>query len=242
MGYKFLKGHKPYSKYSPEVKKQAIDLYKQGMSLKKIKKYLKAPGYGTLQNWMKKADILRSTSSQKTRDRAVRLYVDGLSLIEVCKRLNLPPSSVHRWICQANQQNKGLHEKIIRSVELVCQTCRGLFMVYPKRAAVAKYCSVKCSRIGQLGNKNPNWRGGISDEIHRLRTSSKYKQWRFSVFVRDKFTCVCCGQVGRKLNAHHILGFLKYPKLRYEKRNGVTLCVECHMRVHGRRIKAQKAV
>lgn len=64
------------------------------------------------------------------------------------------------------------------------------------------------------------------------RTAKEYKDWRQAVFQRDGFRCQICGQVGRKLNAHHIKPFKDYPKLRYEVSNGITLCEKCHREVH----------
>lgn len=63
--------------------------------------------------------------------------------------------------------------------------------------------------------------------IH-LTGEKKYKQWRSSIFERDGWTCQNCMIVGTYLQAHHIKSWVKYPKLRYNINNGVTLCLECH--------------
>lgn len=64
------------------------------------------------------------------------------------------------------------------------------------------------------------------------RQSKQYKEWRSSVFNRDNFTCVICGQVGGTLNAHHIKPFKKFPRERFNVDNGVTLCQRCHRKIH----------
>jgi hypothetical protein len=72
------------------------------------------------------------------------------------------------------------------------------------------------------------WRGGVSDMNNKIRHSLEYKLWRESVFQRDKYTCIWCGQKGGKLNADHIKPFALFPELRFAIDNGRTLCEECH--------------
>lgn len=82
------------------------------------------------------------------------------------------------------------------------------------------------------GENHWNWKGGITNEIHRIRESSLYKQWRKDVFIRDEYTCQHCGKIGGKLNAHHIKPFSIYPDLRFDIDNGITLCEKCHKELH----------
>ena len=69
-------------------------------------------------------------------------------------------------------------------------------------------------------------------ETRTGRRCSEYQNWRKAVFERDGYTCQICGQKGYELNAHHILHYSKHPDLRYELSNGITLCEECHKKVH----------
>lgn len=97
-------------------------------------------------------------------------------------------------------------------------------------------------RLGKTGKKNPNWKGGIYPIAKELRTISKYKEWRKSVFERDDYTCQDCSQIGGTLNVDHInpmsLILRKNNITNYNQaikcnelwdiNNGRTLCVDCH--------------
>lgn len=86
----------------------------------------------------------------------------------------------------------------------------------------------KVKFIGR-GEKHWAWK---KDRTQLCRTSkqgerrtSVYFNWRKQVWIRDNYKCRmhnqdCCGRI----EAHHILGFTKYPELRYEINNGITLC------------------
>ena len=70
------------------------------------------------------------------------------------------------------------------------------------------------------------------EDVKEIRNSEEYRIWRTAVFERDSFTCQLCRKVGGKLNAHHIKPFAKCPDLRTDINNGITLCEECHKRIH----------
>lgn len=90
------------------------------------------------------------------------------------------------------------------------------------------------------GEKCYNWKGGITKENLAIRASLEYRLWRESVFKRDNFTCVWCGDKNGKgksvvLNADHIKRFADYPELRFAIDNGRTLCKPCHLTTYGNR-------
>lgn len=98
-----------------------------------------------------------------------------------------------------------------------------------KRSKLGKWRGDKNPRAKDplKGNKNPNWRGGITPERFKIRNSQEYADWRISVFQRDKNTCQRCGNKNYN-EAHHIKCFSLNEDLRFDIDNGITLCRYCH--------------
>ena len=66
----------------------------------------------------------------------------------------------------------------------------------------------------------------------KKRLSYKYRKWREDVLERDGYVCRVCGAKESVMNVHHILPFSKYPDVRYDVTNGLTLCPGCHKSLH----------
>lgn len=88
----------------------------------------------------------------------------------------------------------------------------------------------------RIGKDSPNWKGGITPTLKRLRLNSKTKEWRTLIFQRDNYTCQMekCGERGGKLNAHHIKRFKDFPNIRFDINNGITLCKKCHQKINNK--------
>lgn len=78
------------------------------------------------------------------------------------------------------------------------------------------------------GEKHHNWKGGITKENAKIRSSRNYAKWRKAVIERDNHTCVWCNASECKLEIDHIKQFAYYPELRFVIGNGRTLCIDCH--------------
>lgn len=98
-----------------------------------------------------------------------------------------------------------------------------------------KKMSMTSRLAGRTGEKCRRYKDGKTKERRGLRFSAEYKQWRYDVYMRDGFTCQHCGDnKGGNLCAHHIKPFADYPELRLEISNGITLCEDCHKKVHSK--------
>jgi len=85
------------------------------------------------------------------------------------------------------------------------------------------------STVG-YGKDNGNYKNGLS------RGSRVWKEWRGAVLERDNYTCQKCGTQQKQLQAHHIKDKIKYPKLKFEVSNGISLCRKCHFYKHFKKI------
>lgn len=66
----------------------------------------------------------------------------------------------------------------------------------------------------------------------KIYKTKKYKDWRGSVFRRDRYMCQMCKKVGGYIEAHHIKLKSKFPELTFSVLNGITLCGGCHKKIH----------
>lgn len=89
------------------------------------------------------------------------------------------------------------------------------------------------SNLGKIGELNPNW---IKDRSKLIKSEYKhldglYRNWMKSVKNRDNWKCKIDNQDCKgRIEAHHILPWSKFPKLRYEINNGISLCQFHHPR------------
>ncbi len=63
------------------------------------------------------------------------------------------------------------------------------------------------------------------------REGERYNKWRRSILSRDKYQCVLCDSAAR-IEAHHIIRWVDNEKLRFNPKNGVALCFDCHDKYH----------
>lgn len=141
---------------------------------------------------------------------------------------------------------KGKYIRTQNNKDKISNSRKNFLATHPHPMLGKKHSEISKQKISQahIGMKKPwaseqmkkmkgklahNWKGGITSINHKIRTSPEYKLWRKSVFERDNWTCIWCGQRGGTLNADHIKPFAYYPELRFALDNGRTLCRPCHI-------------
>ena len=114
--------------------------------------------------------------------------------------------------------------------------CGKLTTVSNSNIASKKTRSCGCLFKEMVGDNHPNYNFRLTEkerEKHRYELGGNNgKCWRQDVFKRDNYTCTVCGQIGGKLNAHHLDGWNWCVDKRYDVKNGMTLCQECHSGFH----------
>lgn len=81
------------------------------------------------------------------------------------------------------------------------------------------------------GSKNPNWRGGRTKIVRKLRRTADYVNWVNAVKLNAGNKCEQCGSE-KNLHAHHIKGIWEAPEKIFDLKNGKCLCEKCHKEIH----------
>ena len=117
-------------------------------------------------------------------------------------------------------------------------TSKGLKEFYKKGGRLG----FRLKKYYNVGEKNSNWKGGITPTNEKIRKSVQYKLWVKACLERDNYTCVFCFQRGGDLEVDHIKPFALFPELRFAIDNGRTLCADCHRKTdtYGSKIKSYK--
>lgn len=123
-------------------------------------------------------------------------------------------------------------------------------------AHYATYCW-GCYSTKTGGERNNNWRGGISS-LRSMVDQKLWPVWVYPIMARDRFTCQRCGDsTGHNLNIHHLRTYIsirdsvrkEHPNLKLNNwddkaklaqlivddhtfDDGITLCKSCHILVH----------
>jgi len=115
-----------------------------------------------------------------------------------------------------------------RRVLKICEHCGKEIISYGGK----RFCSRECAFKAMIGEKAAQWKDGKSLLRDRARLSPQLKIWRLAVYKRDNHTCQQCGAKGM-IHAHHKIEWAQDESQRFIISNGITLCVDCHGKIHG---------
>lgn len=135
-------------------------------------------------------------------------------------------SRIKQYGLSGSKSKKGKHYSLLTEFKKGMKSIGG--MLGKKHTEEAKR---KISE-SHKGNKAYQWKGGITPERNKIRSSIDYRLWKYAVFARDNFTCQKTGIRGGDLVAHHIQNFAQYPELRFAIDNGITLSEKAHREFH----------
>jgi len=133
-----------------------------------------------------------------------------------------------RKYCSPACAAKGHSQQSSRKVSRRCDFCGKEFWIFPSRLKFgpARYCSTRCASLARRAD--PGAAIWLSKRRYAL---ARHKEWARAVKERDGYRCQECGATER-LHAHHIRDFASYIEGRFDLTNGITLCLQCHLKAH----------
>ena len=107
-----------------------------------------------------------------------------------------------------------------------------------------------------IGEKHPNWGGGITPLYRAIRNSLEYQLWADKIRKKDYFTCQGCKKIGNNLHVDHIISLRQIViskniktlqdarecKQLWDISNGRVLCKPCHLKTDTWGSKARKKI
>ena len=180
-----------------------------------------------------------------TRQIAELLYGNSKnqsSINKWLKKFNIPlrqggEAVKTQWInndSRKQKQAKLIQKNITKEVRLKIKNTMQTKEYKEKQREV--HLGVKNGMYRVLGSNHHNWNPARTHQQRvKERKTYKYREWRLSVFKRDKYTCQCCGDnKGGNLRAHHLRSYDLHENERYNIDNGITLCEICHKDFHNK--------
>lgn len=153
----------------------------------------------------------------------IQMYQDGLSISDICAKLDMSPSSIFERLKNNGIQFRDRVEALKDKIQIISDsehfTIISLYQSGLFAADIAKKYNVNKSTIinilkkynieirDHLGPNNPAWKGGRVPLHTMIRHSKKYEDWRNNILRSRDYTCQVSGQRSGKLNVHHIKHF-----------------------------------
>lgn len=245
-GLSILAEPKKFEQYDDTNDAEICEMYESGMSSPEIAKYFNT-SWTTVLHHLDHCGIKRRTLSEAQWTYNSKTFPDDLKSYDIVYNLYIMQKLSKKELAIKYDCDPDVIDRILKEFNI------------PVR-------SNSEAKIGQMvGEKHPNWQGGITGLHYRLREAF-YVQQVPMVLKRDRYCCQLCGskdhlQVHHKkhftdilhriLDEHKDLDPIKDQNELYtialqdsefnDLNNLITYCKECHLfKVHGYKHKEEK--
>lgn len=222
---------------------EIIKLYKLGRTMKEIGK-MYGIGRHKISSILKANNVVISKSRQYgsyiSKSKLLELYVEKeLSTRQIAEKFNIRDhKKILRLLKKHNIEPRDSHQFTEKRRKIISLQMKRR-MKDPKNnpmknsKTIEKYKRTLEETGIRKGENNPAWKGGVTPENLRIRSSLEMEIWRNIVFERDGYKCQIC-ESNKNIEANHIKKFSTHKKLRLESTNGITLCKNCHNAIAGK--------
>lgn len=113
---------------------------------------------------------------------------------------------------------------------------KGIYLGYGFKKGVYTGHGFKKGNKLFVGEKNPMWKGGISNNPYPKEFNAELK---LKIRIRDNFTCCLCGKTEREeleeLNRTLCINHIDFNKNNCKESNLNTLCLRCNVKINRER-------
>jgi hypothetical protein len=155
-------------------------------------------------------------------------YEKTRSIYKMAEIAKCHPRTIHKWMTKHGILMSGMRG-IAHTEETKEKISKGVLATNPT-GMTGRTHSEKTKHdmsLNRRGNKNRNWKGGVTSKIRQFRRTKEYVGWRAEVISRAGGICEDCGS-NEKIEAHHIISIHKDITKALDKNNGMALCNACH--------------
>lgn len=132
-------------------------------------------------------------------------------------------------VCRQCYETNHLEKRIVSTEtrEKIGNRSRGKKYSLEHRLAISK----GVRKAVQEGRHH--WKVNKFRHKEQPRHDIEYRIWKEKLLEKAKNKCEDCGSE-KRLHAHHIKCFYKFPELAFDVDNGKILCQSCHSKLHRR--------